>query len=540
MRTLLACVLALVLSAPSIAYGATNDAAAPAQDAVSQSELQEMREMLKAQAKLLEEQRAALEAEQKRIRELEQRLGPAKPELIEAVGKAPAPIAAVAPAIEPTKAEEAPAPLYFRIGSARFTPGGFLDLDTVGRSTAVGSGTPTAFGAIPYSNTAQGQLSEIRFSAQTSRIGLKLDSKVAGSDVLGYVEADFTGNQPGSQYVTSNSNTLRMRMYLVDVRRNRWEVMGGQAWTMMTPARKGLGLMPGDLFIGQLADANYLVGLLWARQAQFRVMYHATDKTVLGVSIENPQQYVGGAVVYPSAYSTALGTQFDAGTGTATPNLHPDFIFKIAHDRKIAGHGWHIEGAGLVRSFRDYRPVVAGIDLPAATSTATGGGISINTIFELFKNFNLIGNSFWSDGGGRYIAASGPDAVVHPDGSISLVHSGALLGGFEWAATPTVSLVGYYGGDYFQKNSFVDTTNTAAGTHYAGFGFQGSSSSANRTIQEASLGMIRTFWKNPNYGALQVVTQMSYVTRAPWYVATGAPKNAHTTMGFVSFRYIIP
>ena len=34
--------------------------------------------------------------------------------------------------------------------------------------------------------------------------------------------------------------------------------------------------------------------------------------------------------------------------------------------------------------------------------------------------------------------------------------------------------------------------------------------------------------------------QACYLTRAPWFVAPGAPKNAHLTMGYVGFRYVLP
>src|SRR5580698_6292457 len=79
-------------------------------------------------------------------------------------------------------------PLFFRIGAAKFTPFGFLDLTTVYRSTDVGSGIGTGFASIPYSNSTAGQLSETRFSAQNSRLGMKVDSEVGDAKVLGYVE----------------------------------------------------------------------------------------------------------------------------------------------------------------------------------------------------------------------------------------------------------------------------------------------------------------------------------------------------------------
>jgi hypothetical protein len=74
----------------------------------------------------------------------------------------------------------------------------------------------------------------------------------------------------------------------------------------------------------------------------------------------------------------------------------------------------------------------------------------------------------------------------------------------------------------------------------AGFGGANSPNSANRAIQEGSIEWTQTFWKNPQYGAVLLVTQASYLTRAPWFVATGAPKNAHLGMGYLSIRYVLP
>jgi len=119
-----------------------------------------------------------------------------------------------------------------------------------------------------------------------------------------------------------------------------------------------------------------------------------------------------------------------------------------------------------------------------------------------------------------------------------MVHSGSLVLGAE--ATAKKSQFGfYYGGFYFQQNNFPDPTNPVPGRR-AGFGGPGSANNNNRAIQEGSIEWTQTFWKNPQYGAVLLVTQASYLTRAPWLVPAGAPKNAHLGMGYLSIRYVLP
>jgi hypothetical protein len=44
----------------------------------------------------------------------------------------------------------------------------------------------------------------------------------------------------------------------------------------------------------------------------------------------------------------------------------------------------------------------------------------------------------------------------------------------------------------------------------------------------------------PGPQTLQSYVQYSYLTRAPWFVAPGTPKNAHLSMVYAGFRYILP
>jgi hypothetical protein len=313
--------------------------------------------------------------------------------------------------------------------------------------------------------------------------------------------------------------------------------------------------MPSDLFYSQDMDTNYQLGLTWARQAAVRFIVHPTDWWSLGVSFENPEQFVGGAIVLPSS---SFASQFDTGSGntssaaavanTSVPNLFPDVIVKTAFDGHAGERHMHIEAAGLIREFKDFNSLSS----PVSKSTIVGAGGSVNVNLELFKNFHVIANTFYSYGGGRYIFGLGPDVIVKPNGTLSGIHSGSGTGGFEWQATPSAMFYFYYGGAYFQRNyGYLPSSATPApscdgvsGFTCVGFGFPGGSLSANRAIQEGTFGYIPTLWSSPNYGKLQLITQYSYLVRSPWSIPVGAtgpdPKNAHASMVYVDVRYTLP
>lgn len=424
--------------------------------------------------------------------------------------------------------ESKPSPLFFRIGSMDFTPGGFLDFTSIFRSTNVGSGIGTSFGSIPFPNTVAGNLTESRFSAQNARLSLKVDGTFGKNNITGYIETDFGGFLPTNAFVTSNSDSMRLRLYWLDLRRNKWEFLGGESWSFMNPNRNGLSPMPGDIFFSQNMDTNYQVGLTWTRAAQFRAIYHPNEEWAFGIALENPEQYIGSSVVLPAALASSYSGQLNNGNLTSTPNLHPDIIPKITFDKDLGGKHMHLELVGLLRSFKVFNP------LTNSSTTVTGGGGSFNANLELIKNFRVILNTFYSDGGGRYIFGLGPDLIIRPDGTPSLARSDSGIVGAEWQASPKTLLSTYYGGTYFQRNFAVDP----ASGDFVGFGFPGSS--ANRTNQEATIGITQTLWKNPNYGGLQIISQYSYVKRSLWAVPIGNPANAHTNLFYVDLRYLLP
>jgi hypothetical protein len=423
-------------------------------------------------------------------------------------------------------------PLQIKIGDAYITPIGFMDFTGVWRSRNNSGNIGTSFASIPYGNIYQTNLSEFRLSMQNSRIGFRVDAMVRGAHVIGYMEADFLGYLPPNVLVSSNSNTLRSRLYWVDITKNNWEVLGGQTWSLITPGRTGISPLPANLFYSQDIDVNYQVGLVWGRIPEFRLVYHAGTKAALAFALDNPEQYVGGSAggpvpTFPALLTTYPGGQLNNGTTTTgVPNLAPDVIAKVAFDPSSRAH---IEFGGVERQFRVWNPN----NLNHYSATGAGGFLNMN--FEVVKGFRLLTNNFWSDGGGRYIFGQVPDLIARADGSLSLIHTGSTVSGFEFTQKNTL-FYGYYGGVYVQRNFAFD----ANGTTRVGYGYTGSASSNNRTIQEATFGLTQTLWRDPKYGALQLMFQYSYLQRKPWFVAVGSPLHANLNMVFFNLRYLLP
>jgi hypothetical protein len=509
-------------------------------------EIERLKAQLAAQQEQIDQLRRVLE-EQKEV--LDRASQPKPPSLGQVASTTPViPAGDVAPVLHPGLAAalstpqldtEHASPLQIHIGTATITPLGFMDFTSVFRSADEGSGIGSSFGSTPYNNvsTGLGKLSEERFSAQNSRIGARIDALVHGTKVLAYWESDFLGTQSTNAGVTSNSNSFRMRLYFVDLRNGKWEVLGGQSWSMLTPGRVGISPLPSDIFYSQDMDTNYQVGIAWTRAPQFRAVYHPSDIVTLGFALETAEQYGGGSsgggsVVLPSLLTTPYtNTQIDLGAATFTPpNLHPDVQAKLAFDPKVNGNLMHIEFAGFFSSFKTYNP------LTSTSFTKQGGGGEANFNLELVKNFHLIVNTFLSDGGGRYLFGQAPDLIVRENGAPSPLHADSTTDGFEWTLHNTL-LFAYYGGDYIGRDVDIDTANKNA---FIGYGYPKSANSQNRTIQEGTFGFNQTFWKNPNYGALSFIFQYSYLFRDPWYVAAGAPRNAHNNLLFLDLRYTLP
>ncbi len=425
-------------------------------------------------------------------------------------------------------------PLGIKIGNTTFTPFGFIDFIGYGRSTNPGSGVGSSFSSIPYNNAITDHISEFNETMQNTRLGLRIDSNYKGIDVLGYMEMDFLGNQPTNIYQTTNSDVFRMRNIFADLKKDKFEILVGQDWSLFTPNRTGLSPIPSDIFFSQAVDTNYQAGLTWARQSQVRLTYHPSDKVAAAISFENPQQFIGGFIAstaLPAAYSSQLAAQLNNGATTYTaPNVAPDILAKIAYQGKVL----HVELGGMAREFKI--ATSAGNPVLYTTHSAAGYGGELNANLNFNNKFRLIANTFFSDGGGRYIGGQAPDLIVRSNGSISPVHSYSTTDGFEFLPNKKNLIYSYYSGVAIERDTALD----ANGKTLIGYGFQGSPLTNNKTIQEFTFGYSPTFYKNNNYGAFGMNFQYSYLLRDPWYVPAAGPKDAHLNLFYIDIRYTLP
>jgi hypothetical protein len=429
----------------------------------------------------------------------------------------------------------ASAPLQLKIGDTTIMPVGFMDLTGYWKNTNAGGSIGSNFGSIPYNNATTTKLSELRFSPQNSRIGFRVDGNWKGAHFTGYNEMDFLGTSGTFNLsVTNGAFVPRLRLFWVDVRKDKFEMLAGQSWSLLTPNRKGLSALPGDLFYSQVIDVNYMAGLTWSRQPGVRFLYHPSEQVTMGVSFENPEQYMGGSgggstMVLPAALTSLAGTQLDnASTVQSIPNLVPDVIAKVAYDPTSKAH---VEVAGIQRTFKIWDPVTN------LYSTKAGFGGSINANVEVVPNVRLVTNNYWSDGGGRYIFGQAPDVVVRADGTLSPMHSGSTVDGVEAVINKNTLLYTYYGGIYIGRNVVVDANGSLVG-----YGYRGSSNSQNRAVQEITFGFNQTLWKDARYGALNFMGQYQYLMRSPWYWAANVAggKGTHDNTIYFNLRYTLP
>jgi hypothetical protein len=563
----------------STTAAAPANSAAPAATAESrlESELDQLRDLLVAQSKQLQEQSQELKEQREKTAVLEEKLGAATPSATSSTSTGSAlhnpnanasissyasaampngsvevasaatsivgtPPASSSSAAEPSADTDEPLAIHFK--GITLTPGGFTEFANVWRQHALSADVVTPFNSIPFPDSAQSHMSEFNESGRQSRIAMLMEGKLGTVKIGGYYETDFLGTGITSNYTESNSYVLRTRQFWGQAAfTSGWTVTGGQMWSLLTETKHGLD--PRTEALPMVIDGQYHVGFTWARQPELRVTKNFHDKIWLGFSVENAET----TVTAHNENGNFLVGSFGNSSGLLNPTANyafttaPDFVFKAAFEP-----GWgHYEIFGEVSTFRDrvypnYTTATPGLD--AFNDHRPGGGIGANARVPLFhKKLDAGIHFFGGDGTGRYGSSTLADATVRPDGTLAPIHNYQSLGTLEWHTTPKMDVYAYVGGEYDARTAFINagkgegygspfadnagcfaepapgsSTSTATGVGGAtGFvpGTVATCTGDTRNIVQGTLGYWYRFYKGPK-GTVQWGEQYSYIVRNTW------------------------
>lgn len=538
------------------------------------TELQQMRDTLQAQAQQLESQRIALEEQKSEIEALKSQIavGPKSPVGAEASGTPGAAVGTVTAVsgggstAENQDKNEPPTSIHFK--GITLTPGGYMAAETVWRNRGLGADVNTPFNSVPFPGSSQSKLTEFNASGRQSRISMLAEGDIGSAKLSGYYETDFLSAGTTSNSNQSNSYTLRQRQFWAQAAlESGWTFTGGQMWSLVTETKKGVSNRTEAA--PMVIDAQYTAGFSWARQFGFRVAKDFGDKVWLAFSVEGPQTTF---TAHGNANNLIIGTPGAGGglfntTANYSLNATPDFILKAVFEP-----GWgHYEIFGVIDTFRSriFPCATASETVPCPIDGSTspsavgakndiraGGGIGVNARVPLFaKKVDLGVHVFGGGGVNRYGTTGLPDATVRPDGTLALIRGGQVLTTLELHPMEKLDVYFNVGGEYAARAAYINSGGGAEGygspkfkntgcsteqppTNQFNPPAPGSCTGDTRNIIEGTFGFWYRFYKGEK-GTLAWGPQYSYVVRNTWSGTGGEPRGTENML-FTSFRYYLP
>jgi hypothetical protein len=250
------------------------------------AELQEMRELLEAQARQLAEQQQKMELLEEQLKDAHSAAASSEGE--SSSGAATAAIASNA-AVGGGSSDDKPGPpTAIQFKGITITPGGFTAAETSWRSKALAADVNTPFNSAPFEGSSNAHMSEFQATGRQSRLSLLFEGKLDNVKIGGYYETDFLSAATTSNDNQSNSYSLRQRQFWGQAAFNSgWTITGGQQWSLLTETTHGMDnrteALPATI------DAQYMIGFSWARQYGLRLTKDFGNKLWLGVSMEESQ-----------------------------------------------------------------------------------------------------------------------------------------------------------------------------------------------------------------------------------------------------------
>jgi hypothetical protein len=450
-------------------------------------------------------------------------------------GVLPPPVQA-APSPTPTVAEAKRG--GFLSSGIDLTLGGYIEAASIYRTRNETADISSNFNtAIPFPNSPNYHLSELRFSAHQTRLDLLAQGKADPDTALSaYFESDFQSAPADSNSIESNSYTPRLRQAYATLDRSDLglHIVGGQIYTLLTLFNHDM--TPRQEDIPLTIDGQYVVGFTWTRNPQFRVVQDLDKSMSVGFSLESPQALLfngPNAPLVPTTVSNPGGNHLNPLAQYST-DVAPDMVAKMVFEP-----GWgHYELYGIGRLFRSRADF--------ANHTVWGGGGGAGAILPLVaKQLDFQADFLAGDGIGRYGTSQLPDVAIKPTGILAPIPGLQALVGLIGHPTDALDLYVYGGLEQAGQTSF-----TVNGTLPFGYGnplynnsgclHEGSTLCAENTsrVWQLAGGAWYSLY-NGNYGTLRIGAQGSYTQRYIFKGIGGSP-STNEGMFFTSLRYYPP
>ncbi len=439
------------------------------------------------------------------------------------------------------------------IGNTSITIGGFVDVTGFYRARNETAGLTTNWAGIPFANSPNNHIGELRESSQYSRLSLMVQGKAYDAGTLtAYFEGDLNGSGVTSTTVQTNSYSPRVRQAFGAFDDSAWGVhlVAGQAYSLVTP--NAVGLVARQEQLPLTIDSGYVPGFVYTRQPQIRLTKDFGGRYWVGVSLETPQTVwafnSGGAGRGTSAATTlpsgGVLNLANAGSGGLNTTVNysidsvPDIVVKAAADTGF-GH-YEVYGLGRVMNARTAFPG------KGANRSALAGGLGAAATVPVVPGLlDVTANVLAGYGIGRYGAGQLPDATIKADGSPAPLPEIAALLGVIGHPTPRLDLFAYAGLESIGRKSFA-----AGGTGY-GYGsplFDNSGCNTElsticpgpnantHTLIDGTVGAWYRIAKG-GYGTVMTGLEYSYARRALYSGLGGAPTTDESLVE-LSLRYL--